>query len=122
LHFAGKYQDFVGNPAEDLLRHLPSTWDETIVLQGSEIGKTIGFARRRGEQWYIGLLNGADAVEMEINLSFLASGKWNAELFGDEPDNAAAFKRESRAVDSEDTLEVSMSPRGGAVIWFTQGK
>jgi alpha-glucosidase len=120
LHFAGKYQDFIGNPAEDLLRHLPSTWDETIVLPGSEIGKTVGFARRRGQEWYIGLLNGADAASMQIDFSFLSSGKWNAEVFGDDPDNAATFKRESKSVTASDNITVSMSPRGGAVVWITK--
>ena len=120
LHFAGKYQDFIGNPAEDFLRHLPSTWDETIVLPGSEIGKIAGFARRRGNEWYIGILNGADAATMDIDFSFLGSGSWNAEIFGDDPDNAATFKRESKTVKSSDTLTVSMSPRGGNVIWITK--
>ena len=118
LHFAGKYQDFIGNPAEDLLRHLPSTWDETIVLPGSEIGKTVGFARRRGQEWYIGVLNGADAATMQIDLSFLSSDTWNAEVFGDDPDNAATFKRESKSVTAGDTLTVSMSQRGGVVVWI----
>ena len=84
LHFAGKYQDFIGNPAEDLLRHLPSTWDETIVLPGSEIGKTVGFARRRGQEWYIGVLNGGEAATLPIDLSFLGAGAWQAEVFGDD--------------------------------------
>ena len=120
LHFAGHYQDFIGNPAEDFLRHLPSTWDETIVLPGSEIGKIAGFARRRGNDWYIGVLNGADAATLEINLSFLGSGTWNADLFGDDPDNAATFKRESKSVKASDTLTVYMSSRGGAVMWITK--
>ncbi len=120
LHFAGKYQDFIGNPAEDLLRHLPSTWDETIVLPGSEIGKIASFARRRGNEWYIGVLNGADAATLQINLSFLSSGKWNAEVFGDDANNAATFKRENKSVTASDTLTVSMSPRGGSVIWITK--
>jgi len=120
LHFAGKYQDFIGNPSEDFLRHLPSTWDETIVLPGSEIGKIAGFARRRGNEWYIGVLNGADAATMEIDLSFLGSGAWNADLFGDDPDNAATFKRENKSVTANDNLTVSMSPRGGAVVWITE--
>jgi alpha-glucosidase len=120
LHFAGKYQDFIGNPAEDLLRHLPSTWDETIVLPGSEIGKIAGFARRRGQEWYIGVLNGADAATMQIDLAFLNSGTWKAEVFGDDPDNAATFKRESKSVTAADSLKISMSPRGGSVIWITK--
>lgn len=119
LHFAGKYQDFIGNPAEELLRHLPSTWDETIVLPGSEIGKTAGFARRRGQEWYLGILNGADAGKMQIDLSFLGAGKWKAEVYGDDPGNAATFKRESKSVTAGDKLAVSMSPRGGSVIWIT---
>jgi alpha-L-fucosidase len=120
LHFAGGYQDFIGNPAEDLLRHLPSTWDETIVLPGSEIGKTVGFARRRGQEWYIGVLNGAEAATLPIDLSFLGQGAWQAEVFGDDPDNAAAFKRDSKTVTPEDKLTISMSPRGGAVVWITR--
>ena len=120
LHFAGHYKDFIGNPAEDFLRHLPSTWDETIVLPGSEIGKIAGFARRCGNDWYIGVLNGADAATMEIDLSFLGSGTWNADLFGDDPETAATFKRENKSVKASDILTLSMSPRGGAVVWITK--
>ena len=120
LHLAGKYQDFIGNPSEDLLRHLPSTWDETVVLPGSEIGKTVGFARRRGGQWFIGLLNGGEAATLPIDLAFLGQGAWQAEVFGDDPDNPASFKRESKTVTASDSISVSMSPRGGAVVWITR--
>jgi alpha-glucosidase len=120
LHFAGKYQDFIDNPAEDLLRHLPSTWDETIVLPGSEIGKTVAFARRRGREWYIGVLNGAEAARLPIDLTYLGQGTWQAEVFGDDPEDPAAFKRESKTVKAGDKLMATMSPRGGAVVWITQ--
>ncbi len=122
LHFAGKYQDFLDNPAENLLRHLPATWDETIVLPGSEIGKTVGFARRRGEDWYIGVLNGGEAATLPIHLSFLGQGSWQADMFCDNPDNPATFKRETRTVTPGDTLTVSMSKRGGAVVWVTKAR
>jgi alpha-glucosidase len=118
LHFAGKYKDFIGNPAEDLLRNLPSTWDETVVLPGSEIGKTVAFARRRGQAWFIGVLNSGEAVTLPIELSFLEQGTWQAEMFGDDPDNPATFQRESKAVTAGEKLTISMSPRGGAVIWM----
>ena len=116
LHFAGKYQDFIGNPAEDFLRNLPSTWDETIVLPCSEIGKTVGFARRRGREWYIGLLNGGEAAAVSIELSFLGQGTWQAEVFGDVLGNPATFKCENKNVTASDRLTLSMSPRGGAVV------
>ncbi len=101
-----------------MLRHLPSTWDETIVLPGSEIGKIAGFARRRGNDWYIGVLNGGEAADLPIDLSFLGDGTWKAEVFGDDPDNPATFKRESKSVTNSDKIDVSMSSRGGLVIWI----
>ena len=107
----------VDNPAENLLRHLPSTWDETRVLPGSEIGTTAAFARRRGQEWYVGLLNGEDPLALSVELSFLGEGQWNAEIFCDNAD-PASFKRQSKAVTSKDTLTIETSARGGAVIWI----
>lgn len=118
LHFGGGYKEFLDNPAEDFLRNVPATWDQTIVLPGSEIGKTAGFARRRGNDWYIGVLNGRDAATLPIDLAFLGPGKWQAEVFGDEPGTLAAFKREKKPVTSADKLEFAMSPRGGVVVWI----
>jgi alpha-glucosidase len=120
IHFAGKYQDFIGNPAEDLLRHLPSTWDETIVLPGSEIGKTVAFARRCGREWYIGVLNGGEAAMPQTDLSFLSPGIWQAEEFVDDPANPATFNRESKVVKVGDKLTISMRQRGGTVVWITK--
>jgi alpha-glucosidase len=118
LHFAGSYRDFVGNPAEDFFRHLPTTWDETIVLPGSEIGKVTAFARRRGQEWFIGVLNGRDAATLPIDLSFLSAGNWKADVFADDPATPDAFKQEVRDVTSKDKLTATMSSRGGAAIWI----
>lgn len=119
IHFAGKYQDFIGNPSEDLLRHLPSTWDQTIVLPGSEIGKTVGFARRKGQEWYIGVVNGSDPVTLPVELSFLSEGQWQADIFADITDNPASFGRQTVIVTSKDTISGVMSKRGGYVVRVT---
>ncbi len=120
LHFAGNYQDFIGNPAEDLIRHLPSTWDETIVLPGSEIGKTVGFARRRGDSWFIGVLNGGEAATLPVDLTFLGKGAWKARVFADDPDDPATYRQAEKTVTSRDRMDVPMSPRGGLVVWITK--
>jgi alpha-glucosidase len=46
-------------PALSVFRNLPTTWDETIVLPGSEIGGVIGMARRKGSTWFIAIINGS---------------------------------------------------------------
>jgi alpha-glucosidase len=64
--------DPVYKPILPLLRSLPVTWDETIVLKGSEIGKLAAFARRKGNTWYVAVINGTDsAVPFRLEPSFL---------------------------------------------------
>ena len=46
-------------PALDVFKKLPATWDETIVMPGSEIGGLIGMARRKGNTWFIAIINGS---------------------------------------------------------------
>jgi alpha-glucosidase len=120
LHLGGGYKDFINNPAEDCLRHLPSTWDQTIVLPGTEPGKTVAFARHRGSQWYVGILNGGTPGEMKIDLGFLGEGQYRADIFADDPANPATFKRDTRTVTAKDTLNTSLSMRGGYVAWLSR--
>ena len=46
-------------PALSVFKELPTTWDETIVLSGSQIGGVIGMARRKGSTWFIAIINGS---------------------------------------------------------------
>lgn len=46
-------------PALDVFKELPTTWDETVVLQGSKIGGVTGMARRKGTTWFIAIINGS---------------------------------------------------------------
>ena len=46
LVFGGHPQSFLDSPAVEILRNVPATWDETIVLPPSEIGEVAVMARR----------------------------------------------------------------------------
>jgi len=113
----GHPRDYLSNPSRDLLAALPATWDETIVLPGSEPGKIVGMARRRGSQWFIAVMNGAEASEIQIPLGFLGRGDWKAVRFGDLPGQPAAWDRGEERVTSHSSFKVSLSSRGGFVAW-----
>jgi alpha-glucosidase len=121
LCFGGGYRDFVGSEAEEFLRHVPSVWDETIVLEGTEIGKVAGFARRRGEEWFIALLNGKEPVTVPVALQFLGNGQWEAEVYADET-AGKGFLREKRRVTEKDRLEIPMREQGGLVVWVRKAE
>ena len=61
-------------PALDFWRALPTTWDDTRVLEGKP-AEFATVARRKGESWYLGSMNGPHPRPVEVRLDFLQEGK-----------------------------------------------
>ncbi|MEM9600170.1 MAG: glycoside hydrolase family 97 C-terminal domain-containing protein, partial [Pseudomonadota bacterium] len=83
------------------------------------------FARkdRNSEDWYVGAVTDAEAREMEIDLSFLGDGAYEAQIYRDGPD--ADYEEapydimiESQTVAASDTMRLSLARSGGAAIRF----
>ncbi len=119
-HYAEQPELILDNPevapAMDVLKSIPTVWDETIVLKGSKLGKCAAFARRSGDRWFVGILNGNDPLTLKIALSFLGKGKHKAIVLADRMDDQAAFKRSEMTVRAGSILEAEMRGGGGFVV------
>ncbi len=78
-HLADRPESFLAQPAavQQFLGKLPSTWDETRLLDGYP-GEFVVMARRSGKTWYIAGINGGDEVreiqlQKDADSSFLSS-------------------------------------------------
>jgi alpha-glucosidase len=111
---------YEGQKELDFLRAVPASWDETRVLNGVP-PKYITIARRHGNEWYLGSITDWDARELDVPLSFLGSGAYDAEIYADGP-NAAAQPKDSvvekRRVDARTVLKLKLAPGGGSAIRF----
>jgi alpha-glucosidase len=107
-----------GQKELDFLKAVPASWDETRVLNGAP-PKYITIARRRGNEWFVGSITNEDARELDVPLSFLGSGAYDAEIYSDGP-NAAAQPKDSvvekRRVNAQTVLKLKLAPAGGAAI------
>jgi len=112
-------KNILENPAADLIKSIPSVWDETIVLPVSEIGEIAAFARRHGKTWFLAILNGPIAKTVNIRLSFLAPGEHKAMLVRDKMDDPAAVAIENSTVKNRDVLKVEMRVGGGFIARFS---
>ncbi len=113
--YPGSYQD---QKEIDFLRAVPTTWDETRMLNGHPTDY-ITIARRRGSEWYVGSITDWNPREFDLPLSFLGSGSYTAEIYADAPDAATQPKntvKESRQVDAKTVLKVKLAPGGGCAI------
>jgi alpha-glucosidase len=102
----------------DFIRDVPTSWDETRFVAG-QVGAFIVIARRKGDRWYLGAMNGNSARKVSLPLSFLGAGSWTADLWldGDKPD---AIRRDSRGVAASGTIELELAATGGAVAVLRQ--
>jgi alpha-glucosidase len=118
LTFAANPKSILENPGVDMIKSIPSTWDETVVLPVSEIGEIAAFARRKGDTWFLAIMNGPNARTIHVNLAFLSDGRHPALLIRDDAGNAAAEKIENTVVSRSDSLAIDLRPGGGFVGRF----
>lgn len=104
------------SPEREVVRNIPSVWEETIVLPPSAIGECAAFARRSGNQWYIALMNG-DGRErtVSIPLNFLDKNTaYQATILRDLAEKNDGWSVETRKVTSGNSLSFTMRIKGGA--------
>jgi alpha-glucosidase len=144
LVYVAHPQHMLENPSVDVLKAIPSTWDETVVLPVSEIRQVAAFARRSGNTWFLAITNGATARNVHINLSFLRAPQPQAErpvpYLADTPDHLAppqggrpapylatllrdtgdpaALKVEHVTLSASDSLSIDLRSGGGFVAMF----
>jgi alpha-glucosidase len=113
LVYGGHPQSLLDSPAVEILRNVPSTWDETIALPPSEIGEAAVMARRSGRDWFVAAANGATARTVRVTPSFLGTGTYDATIARDDASNPAAMKIERRPITARDPLTFDLRPGGG---------
>ncbi|MEI6074969.1 MAG: glycoside hydrolase family 97 C-terminal domain-containing protein, partial [Verrucomicrobiota bacterium] len=118
LCFGGQPKTYLDSPAKDLIAALPATWDETLVLPGSEPGKLAAFARRKGDQWFVAVLNGTNATTLDISLNFLRRGNWQGTIFDDVSGKSNAWNSSEKNVNTKTSLSATLSAQGGYVAWI----
>ena len=120
LTIAAHPQSILDNPARDVIESIPAVWDETIVLPESKIGELTIFARRRGDMWMLAVMHAGPAQTIQVPLSFLGAGAYNASLVRDNKDNPAAVVLENKSATRGDTLTIELDDGGGFVGRFSK--
>ena len=81
------------------------------MLSCTSIGDVVAFARRKGDTWWIGVMNGGDAREIKIPLNFLRK-QTQASLVYDGATNTSINRRE-QMLTKRDVLTIKLRTSGG---------
>ena len=119
-------QIFSGNPSQGwlepkfmaLLGSLPTTWDETKILD-AKVGGYIVTARQKGQNWFIGGMTDWTARDFDIKLDFISDGAYtitscvdgaNAERY------ASDYSLTTGEIKKNGTYHVHLAPGGGFLL------
>ena len=94
---------------------IPTTWDETRVLQG-EVGQYIVTARRKGNTWYVGGITNWTERDVEIDLQQLTGKTCQVELYKDGVNAHRKGADYCRQLLTASRLKVHLAPGGGFVM------
>lgn len=100
---------------------IPTSWDDSKVLQGAP-GQYVATARRKGDDWFVGVITNNDARRVALKLDFLEPGKkYTATIYEDDSAAPTATKVGIRTlqVDAGSVIDASLLPSGGQAIWLT---
>jgi alpha-glucosidase len=110
------------HPAVGMIKSIPSVWDETIVLPVSEIGRVAAFARRSGDEWFLAIMGGSEAHDLQVSLSFLDSGTYRSMLVRDAGDEPTEVAIENFDLNSAESLKIRLAAGGGFIGRFVPTK
>jgi len=101
--------------AMEFLAGVPTTWDETVVLD-AQIGEFVAVARRHGKTWYAGAMTNWTARDLELRFDFLPQGEFSITWWEDgvNADRAASdFRMKRGKVNRQTVMKVHLAPGGG---------
>jgi alpha-glucosidase len=109
---------YEGQPGLEFITEVPTTWDETKVLDAAVDGY-VTIARRKNNDWYIGTINNHQNRQLSIPLSFLKEGNYTATIYTDATDVATDpnhLNKETKQVTAKDVLNINVAAGGGIAV------
>jgi alpha-glucosidase len=109
---------YEGQPGFDFLKNIPTTWDETKVID-AKVKEYITIARRKDNVWYVGTITNNEARQLSIPLSFLGEGNFTADIYSDADDaneNPDHLTKQTREVTKDAVINLKIAAGGGQVM------
>ncbi len=118
LCWADNPKQYLASKGLEIIKSLPTVWDETRVLKESRLSDLVVFARRKDTTWYVAGINGlADKKQQyKLDLGFLKGKTYDAFICKDDISGSPKIVAEKKVVAKGDTLTLDMNMSGGFIL------
>lgn len=115
----------IGNEPElEFFNNVPTVWDETRVLH-ADIGELAVIARRKGNDWFVGCINGEAGKNVLLNFSFLEEDtNYNAKIYTDDESvkTRTRVKIEEKQLNAKDSMNLEVKANNGFAMHIQRVK
>lgn len=118
LILAADMEDMLACPGRRFIEEVPVEWDETRVLAESRIGELAAVARRKGDVWYLAVLNGEKPFAGDLSLDFLPAGRYRMTIAADAPGDRKRIVVNEADTKSGRKLQLDLLSGGGYLVKF----
>jgi alpha-glucosidase len=111
---------YENQPGFDFIQNIPTTWEETVVLD-AQPDRFLVIARKKKNEWWIGGVTGDSARQIKIHPVFFKDGitKWKATVYQDDlktPFDPNGILVKTVEVDPSTVMEFPLAAGGGFTI------
>lgn len=110
--------NIINQPGADFLKIVPTTWDD-IKFLGGYPGEWVAIAKRKGDDWFVGVMNNSKARSVAIMTDFLDEtqlyniASWSDTKYsGKKP---TEIQQATKSVKKSELLKISLADNGGYV-------
>jgi alpha-glucosidase len=106
---------YENQPGFDFVREVPTTWDETKVLD-AKVGEYIMIARRKGTDWFVGAITNHEARIIKVPMKFVGAGQFICKTYADAIDSSTQpnhLETTSKEITASDTIVIQLAGGGG---------
>ncbi|OFY73880.1 MAG: alpha-glucosidase, partial [Bacteroidetes bacterium RBG_19FT_COMBO_42_7] len=108
--------NYIGDEPElEFFDNVPTVWDDTKVLH-AKIGEYGVIARKKGDEWFIGGINGEQSIILDLNFSFLERNKeYSAKIYSDDPtvNTRTQVRIDSTLINNKTVCPVQLASNNG---------
>ena len=112
------HPDYIkGQPGADFLKIVPTVWDD-IRFVGGDPDTYVSVAKRSGERWFLGVINGLEARDIVLDIPFLQEGEFTLSYWADGKNPTDVIRKDVKLKPGK-PIKMHLAPSGGYAAVIT---
>lgn len=119
--FCDHPDNVLGKTGSEFLTSFPTTWDDTRFIAGYP-GEYVVIARQAGDRWYLGAMTNEQSRKVDVDTSFLPSGRYTVTCWTDgknASDHPERVAKKTLKISSGEKISINMAQGGGFAAILT---